>query len=46
MKAYYKYLEKTTDGLPGIIDATANPYKFSKAVLEALEGEVNEENEF
>jgi threonine synthase len=44
--SYRKYLEETGDMTVTIVDSTANPYKFSKAVLEALEGEVAEENEF
>ncbi|WP_018247968.1 threonine synthase [Orenia marismortui] len=44
--SYQKYVEETRDNTITIIDSTANPYKFSKSVLEALEGDVAAENEF
>ncbi len=46
VRAYDKYLGHSIDERIAIIDATANPYKFSKAVLEAVQGEVGEENPF
>jgi threonine synthase len=44
--SYQKYLKESGDQTVTIVDSTANPYKFSKSVLEALEGESQEENEF
>ena len=46
MEAYYKYQKKNQEEIPAVIAATANPYKFSKAVLKALEGRVTVEDEF
>lgn len=46
IKAYHKYLTKVVDHTPTVIDSTANPYKFGKAVLEALQGKVKEKDEF
>ncbi len=40
VKACDCYIEAVNDGLPNIIASTANPYKFSAAVLEAVKGEV------
>ncbi|WP_027338989.1 threonine synthase [Halonatronum saccharophilum] len=45
VKAYQDYLEGSSDNTPMVVDSTANPYKFSKSVLEALE-KVEEDNEF
>ena len=36
VSVYKDYAEKTGDKTPTIIDSTASPYKFSKAVLEAV----------
>ncbi|GAB6100107.1 threonine synthase [Halanaerocella petrolearia] len=46
VKSYQKYKKDTNDQTPTIIASTANPYKFSKAVLESLEGESKIEDEF
>lgn len=47
VSVYKDYAEKTGDRTPTIIDSTASPYKFSKAVLEAVaEGESLPEDEF
>jgi threonine synthase len=47
VKVYKKYVEKTQDRTQTVIDATANPYKFNKAVLEAIAGpDVVSGNEF
>lgn len=44
VKVYRDYAEKTGDKTKTIIDATANPYKFNKAVLEAIGGKEQVEN--
>ncbi len=46
VKAYHKYIEEVNVQIPTIIDSTANPYKFGKAVLEALQGELGSRDEF
>lgn len=46
VKAYYKYLEENEDNTTTIIDSTASPYKFSKAVLAALQDKFDTDNEF
>ncbi len=46
VRAYKEYAVKKEDEVVTIIDSTANPYKFSKAVLKALKGKVKEEDEF
>ncbi|MDD2496539.1 MAG: threonine synthase [Desulfitobacteriaceae bacterium] len=47
VRVYKKYVEKTQDRTQTVIDATANPYKFNKAVLEAIAGtEVVSKDEF
>ncbi|MBR4767313.1 MAG: threonine synthase, partial [Clostridia bacterium] len=46
VKVYYDYREKTSDETPTVIASTANPFKFSKAVLEAVEGSVQGLDEF
>ncbi len=47
VNVYEKYLEETGDKTPAVIASTASPYKFSRAVLEAVEGkEITEEDEF
>lgn len=38
VNVYQKYRERTGDQTPTVIDATANPYKFNSAVLEAISG--------
>ena len=47
VNVYEKYLEATGDKTPAIIASTASPYKFSRAVLSAIEEkEITTENEF
>ncbi|MCK8817217.1 threonine synthase [Natroniella sulfidigena] len=46
IKAYQKYLADYDDPTLTVIDSTANPYKFSAAVLEAVQGELETEDEF
>ncbi|AGB42025.1 threonine synthase [Halobacteroides halobius DSM 5150] len=46
VKSYQKYKADTNDQTSTIIASTANPYKFSKAVLQALEGENKLKDEF
>ncbi len=47
VKVYDDYLAKTDDKTPTVIASTANPYKFSEAVLGAVNGEVPADlNEF
>ncbi len=44
---YDKYVSETGDKTPSIIASTASPYKFSKAVLSAIDGDDNlPDNEF
>ena len=38
VNVYLDYLKKTGDNTPNVIASTASPYKFSKAVLEAVAG--------
>lgn len=38
VKAYQKYSKNVNEQISTVIDSTANPYKFGKAVLEALQG--------
>ena len=38
INVYDKYVEETGDSTPAVIASTASPYKFSKAVLEAVNG--------
>lgn len=40
VNVYDQYVEKTNDKTPVIIASTASPYKFSKAVLEAVKPDV------
>ena len=40
------YIEKTGDKTPMVIASTANPYKFSKAVLSAVKSEISSTDEF
>lgn len=44
VKVYRDYVNKTGDKTKTIIDATANPYKFNKSVLEAIGGTELAEN--
>lgn len=47
VNVYEKYLKETGDSTPAVIASTASPYKFSRAVLSAIEGkEITEEDEF
>ncbi len=39
VKVYNDYVKKTGDKMPTVIASTANPYKFSAAVLKAIDGE-------
>ena len=45
VKSYRKVVDELSDEKIAIIDSTANPYKFSRAVLEALTGEKREEKD-
>ncbi len=47
VKVYLDYVSKTGDDIPTVIDSTASPYKFSKAVLNAVKsGNINSADEF
>ena len=47
VNVYEKYLAETGDKTPAVIASTASPYKFSRAVLSAIESkEVTTEDEF
>ncbi len=46
VKVYEDYREKTGDNTRTVIASTASPYKFSTAVLEAIEGKAPECDEF
>ena len=46
VKVYCDYREKTGDTTPTVIASTANPFKFSKAVLEAVGGSTEGLDEF
>lgn len=46
VKVYEDYREATGDNTRTIIASTASPYKFSTAVLEAIEGTVSDADEF
>ncbi len=46
VKVYYDYREQTGDTTPTVIASTANPFKFSKAVLEAVQGDTGNLDEF
>ena len=39
VKVYENYVEQTGDDIVTVIDSTASPYKFSKSVLNAVNGE-------
>lgn len=45
-RVYEDYKEKTGDNTKTIIASTANPYKFSNAVFEALDGDCTGKDEF
>ena len=46
VKVYYDYKARTGDCDPAVIASTASPFKFSAAVLEAVEGGAEELDEF
>ena len=46
VKVYYDYKAKTGDATPAVIASTASPFKFSAAVLEAVEGKTDGLDEF
>ncbi len=46
ISVYDEYVSKTGDKTPSIIASTASPYKFSKAVLDAMTDEALPESEF
>ncbi len=46
VKAYRKFVGDEGNEKETIIDSTANPYKFADAVLEAIDGELESEDEF
>ena len=46
VKVYEDYKAKTGDATKTVIASTASPYKFSTAVLEAIEGKVSDIGEF
>ncbi|MFW6256936.1 MAG: threonine synthase, partial [Bacillota bacterium] len=46
VRSYQKYLSQTQDRTPVVIDSTASPYKFSRAVLEAITDSPVNEDEF
>ena len=46
VKVYYDYKAKTGDAAPAVIASTASPFKFSAAVLEAVEGKTEGLDEF
>lgn len=46
VKVYYDYKTRTGDCAPAVIASTASPFKFSAAVLEAVEGGAEELDEF
>lgn len=46
LKVYFDYKERTGDSTPAVIASTANPYKFSADVLEAVGGWVKSGDEF
>lgn len=43
---YQQYREKTGDTAKTVIASTASPYKFSRSVMEAIEGPQETEDEF
>ncbi len=46
VKVYEDYREKTRDETKTVIASTANPYKFSGAVYEAIGGKIDTDDEF
>ncbi|MBQ2974592.1 MAG: threonine synthase [Clostridia bacterium] len=46
VKVYYDYKEHTGDTTPAVIASTASPFKFSAAVLEAVDGKNDGLDEF
>ena len=46
VKVYEDYVKQTGDDIVTVIDSTASPYKFSASVLNAVNGENNELDEF
>ena len=46
MKVYNDYKAATGDATKTVIASTASPYKFSAAVLEALEGKASDIDEY
>ncbi len=46
VKVYEDYKAKTGDNTPTIIASTANPYKFGRAVFEAVGGKASDGDEF
>lgn len=46
IRVYQKYRQNSAKDIPVIIDSTANPYKFSKAVLDSLEDSISIKDEF
>ncbi len=46
VNVYAAYKMKTGDNTPTVIASTANPYKFSKSVLSALENNIQSQDEF
>ena len=46
VKVYYDYRARTGDETPAVIASTASPFKFSAAVLEAVDGKTDGLDEF
>ncbi len=46
VKVYDDYVAETGDDIPTVIDSTASPYKFSASVLNALDGDTAQLDEF
>ncbi len=46
LAVYNEYVDKTGDKTPTVIASTASPYKFSKAVLEAIDAQDMPDSEF
>ncbi len=43
---YEKYREESKDELPTVIVSTASPFKFTRSVMEAIEGEIDDKSDF
>ena len=43
---YEKYREESKDELPTVIVSTASPFKFTRSVMEAIEGEIDGKSDF